>query len=240
MNIVWSLTKIKILGVYIGHGDLAEANWRLRVDAVDRCLKSWRSRSLSYSGKALVANSLALSCVWYVTSLVHMPAWVSAELKKLLFNFFWSGKRDLVARKVLIHPKESGGFSFVSIDFKVAALLIQWVCRLVVCPNGWVYLLTYWLFRFSRDEMRCVPRVFAYLLNVCKYLVWVQRNDFRFLSVPPSPARLVAAIKARLRFYLPLFFKRFLSHRRRLFFVRQWAGNGIFGSISGPSLICSV
>ena len=27
------------------------------------------------------------------------------------------------------------------------------------------------LFRFSRDEMRCVPRVFAYLLNVCKYLV---------------------------------------------------------------------
>ena len=137
MNIVWSLTKIKILGVYIGHGDLAEANWRLLVDAVDRCLKSWRSRSLSYSGKALVANSLALSCVWYVASLVHMPAWVSAELKKLLFNF--SG------RAVLIHPKESGGFSFVSIDFKVAALLIQWVCRLVVCPNGWVYLLTYWL-----------------------------------------------------------------------------------------------
>ena len=62
------------------------------------------------------------------------------------------------------------------------------------------------LFGFSRDEMRCVPRVFAYLLNVCKYLVWVQR--------------LVAAIKARLRFYLPLFFKRFLSHRRRCFFVR--------------------
>ena len=74
-----------------------------------------------------------------------MPAWVCSELKKLLFNFFWSGKRDLVARKVLIHPKESGGFSVVSIDFKVAALLIQWVHRLVVCPDGWVYLLTYWL-----------------------------------------------------------------------------------------------
>jgi len=145
VNIAWSLTKIKILEVYIGHGDLAEANWSPRVDAVDRCLKSWRSWSLSFSGKALVANSLVLSRVCYVASLVHMPAWVCAELKKLLFSFFWSGKRDLVARKVLIHPKGSGGFSVVSIKFKVAALLIQWIPRLVVCPNGWVYLLTYWL-----------------------------------------------------------------------------------------------
>lgn len=131
-NIAWSLTKIKILGVYIGHGDLAEAKRRPPGEAVDRCLKS-----LSFSGKALVGNSLALSRVWYVASLVHMPAWVCAELKKLLFIFFWSGKRDLVARKVLIHPKGSGGFSVVSVQFKVAALLIQWFCRLVVCPNGW-------------------------------------------------------------------------------------------------------
>ena len=116
MNIAWSLTKIKILGVYIGHGDLAEANWCPCVDAVRRCLKSWRSRSLSFSGKALLANSLALSRVWYVASLVHMPAWV------FFLVFFWSGKRDLVARKVLIHPEESGGFSVVSIDFKVEAL----------------------------------------------------------------------------------------------------------------------
>jgi len=87
--------------------------------------------------------------------------------------------------------------------------------------------------------MRCVPRVFAYLLNVCKYLVWVQRNDFHFRSVPPSAAHLVAAIKAPLRFYLPLLFNRFLSSHRCRSFVRQWAGNGIFGSISGPTFVSS-
>ena len=27
------------------------------------------------------------------------------------------------------------------------------------------------LFGISSDEMRCVPRVFAYLLHVCRYLV---------------------------------------------------------------------
>ena len=115
------------------------------MDAFDRCLKC-RSRPLSFCGKALIANSLALSRVWYVASLVHIPSWVCAELEKLLFSFiFWSGRRDLVACKVLIHPKGSGGFLIVYVKFKVAALLVQWVRRLVVCPNGWVFLLTYWL-----------------------------------------------------------------------------------------------
>jgi len=55
---------------------LEEANWRPRIDAVSNCLSSWRTRSLSYQGKALVINALVLSRVWYVASLLHMPPWV--------------------------------------------------------------------------------------------------------------------------------------------------------------------
>lgn len=110
----------EILGVYIGHGNLSQSNWRPPLDAVTRCFKSWCSRSLSFS--ALVANALALTRVWYVASLVRMPAWVSAELNKLLFGFFWSGKRDLVSPRVMAQPKGSGGFSVIYIEFKVATL----------------------------------------------------------------------------------------------------------------------
>ena len=424
VNISWSSTKIKILGVFIGHGDLSEDNWRPRLDAVSRCLNSWRSRALSLAGRALVVNALALSRVWYVASVIHMPEWVRSELRRTVFNFIWAGKRELVARRVMYHPKSRGGFSVVSVDFKISALLIQWVRRLSVCPNGWVYLLKYWLldrhgvspsvffanpsifsfsrfppfyidlfsswasaegsssssglsfgssvggpfpvssasckstyqvllslhpavphcipkfrssfgaldwpstwrslfflpldrqvcdlnwkiahgvlytaerlssfglsvplacfcgyyseslehlffscplvqsgyawvqtmlsqasplapslnvrhalFGFSADDLRCVPRVFSYLLNVCKYLVWVQRNNFRFRSEPPSAVCLLASLKARIRFYLPLFFKRFKSIRRRRFFLRQWAGNGVFGHLSDSSFVCTV
>ena len=421
--IQWTSIKIKVLGVFIGHGDMAEANWRPRIDAVARCLDAWRSRALSFSGKAIIINMLALSRIWYVASLVHMPLWVLSELERLVFNFFWSGKRDLVARNVLFHPKEAGGFSVVSIRYKVFSLLLQWVKRLSLASNGWVYLLTYWLldrhgvppvaffanvssfhpaplpvfyvslvqawvalggtlsssdlvvsvsgsvfpvisltckstyllfllsnpcvphcvskffpsfgvldwsmvwrslffmpldrqvsdlnwkvahgvlytadrlasfgysypqacfcgyhsecpehlffscplvqsgfawiqsllfrasplapvfnvrhalFGFSSDELRCVPRVFSYLLNVCKFLVWVQRNDFRFRSQPPSAVRLIAGLKARVRFYLPLFFKRFISPRRRRFFLRHWGGNGVIGRFSGSSFVISL
>ena len=413
----WSSDKVKFLGVYIGNGDQSEANWRPRIDAVEKCLNSWRHRSLSFGGRALVSNALALSRIWYVASLVPMPRWVSRELNSILFKFFWGGKRDLVMRDVVVHPREEGGFGVVSVVFKVQALLAQWVRRFQASPNSWVSLLTYWcfdrfglgpvvvfscpsllspsalppfyasllrawrelqgslvsgelvvgsgiarplplagltckscyklllnlypcephcvskfkpsfgdldwasvwnslffmpldrrvidfnwklahgvlytaerlisfgysipaacfcehhvessehlffscplarsgidwiqsllfiasplapvltarhlLFGFSNDELRCVPRVFPYLLNVCKYCLWLQRNDYRFRSIRPSAVRLLASIKSRATLYLRLFGQRFVSDRRRRFFVRQWGANGSLGSFRG-------
>lgn len=88
------------------------------------------------------------------------------------------------------------------------------------------------LFGFSSDEMRCVPRVSVYPLNVCKYLVWVKRNDFCFCSVPPGAALLVTAIKARLRFYLSLFFI--------FLFVFYPAAVPAFPYASGPVMVSLV
>ena len=137
---------IKVLGVYIGFGDLDEANWRLRIDVVCKCLAPWNLRSLSLSSRSLVANALALSRIWYVASLVHMPNWANKELNTLLFNFFWAGKKDKVSRKVVVQPKECGGFAVVSIEHKTSALLVWWVKRLVLSPSAWVSLLTCWCF----------------------------------------------------------------------------------------------
>ena len=368
-----------------------------------------------------MSNALALSRVWYVASLIPMPDWVLSELNSTVFNFFWSGKKDLVARDVVVHPSESGGFSVVSTRFKVQSLLVQWIKRFASSPSGWVNLMAYWfrlyfdatplevfsapsvfvpdllppfyaallkawrtlqgsgsssglvvasltprsipvdviscklcyqllltlnpcqphcvskfrsafpsldwsstwkslnflpldrkvidlnwkvahgvlytaerlcsfgydvpkacfcgfhienpghlffscplaqsgvswiqsllvsasplapsievrhmLFGFSSDELRCVPKVFAYLLNVCKFLIWSQRNDFHFRTVAPSALRLLASLKARASFYLPLFFKRFVSDRRRRFFNRQWGANGVVGVVSGDRFL---
>ena len=84
----WTSSKLKVLGVVIGNDNVDEANWRPRIEAVEKCLCSWRSRSLSYSDKTLVINALALSRIWYVASLVHMPPWVLAKLNSLIFKFF--------------------------------------------------------------------------------------------------------------------------------------------------------
>ena len=91
------------------------------------------------------------------------------------------------------------------------------------------------LFGLSSDELLCVPRVFSYLLNLCKFLVWCQRNDHRFRSVTPSALKLLACLKSRASFYLPLFFKCFVSQRRCRYFHRQWGANGIVGLVTNGS-----
>ena len=65
---------------FIGNGDLSELNWRPRIDAVQKCFNSWRHRSLSYGGRALVSNALTLSFIWYAASLVSTPSWALREL----------------------------------------------------------------------------------------------------------------------------------------------------------------
>ena len=139
VNISWSSFKVKVLGVFLGPGNLEEEeNWRPRITAVDSALNSWRQRSFSYQGKALVINALALSRVWYVAPLIHVSRWVGAELNTLIFKFFWRGKRDLLARCVVVQPFCLGGFSVVDFQCKVLALHVQWVCRFVSSPSSWV------------------------------------------------------------------------------------------------------
>ena len=134
VNLEWSSSKIKVLGDFIG---------RPRITAVENVLASWRKRQLTFRGRALVINALALSRVWYVAFLVHMPAWVLKELNTLAFSFFWKGKRDLVSRSV-VQPTLFGGFSVVSVKFKVWSLVAQWIKRFATSPSSWSALMTYW------------------------------------------------------------------------------------------------
>ncbi|KAL9989381.1 hypothetical protein ACROYT_G003925 [Oculina patagonica] len=85
-------SKIKVLGVFVRVGNLEEANWRPRIDAVDHVLASWRSRSLSFRGKALVINALALSriCLKHMMSASEL---FSALHKDLDYASLNSGKQ---------------------------------------------------------------------------------------------------------------------------------------------------
>ena len=144
VQLEWTFEKFKVLGVYVGPGDLEEANWRPRIAAVENVLSSWRQRALSFRNRALVIGSLGLSRIWYVASLIHMPVWVHAELARLIFPFFWKGKPDLVAREVVTQHPTAGGFSVVDINLKVSSLLVQWIRRYASSPSGWVTIFSFW------------------------------------------------------------------------------------------------
>ena len=115
----------------MGLGNLQGDNWSPRICAVEKTLLSWRRRNLSFRGKALVINALALSRFWYVASLVHMPPWVLRMLNSLIFDFFWKTKCELASRAVVVQPPSLGGFSVVNVKLKVSSLLSQWLSVLL-------------------------------------------------------------------------------------------------------------
>ena len=94
--------------------------------------------------------------------------------------------------------------------------------------------------RFNADGLLVVPKVFSYMLLVLKVCICRQRNDFKFRNVHPGAVGLLSSLKARLRFYLPLFFKCFLSARRQRLFFRQWCGSGTICKIQNGKLVFSI
>ena len=92
-----------------------------------------------------------------------MPPWVLRELLVLVYSFFWSGKRELVSRSVVIQPSLLGGFSVVDVKFKVWSLLGQWVKRFASSPSGWVSFMSFWFrSRLDASPLEVFSDPFAY------------------------------------------------------------------------------
>ena len=96
------------------------------------------------------------------------------------------------------------------------------------------------LFDFNSDELMVVPRIFVYILNVCKFFIWRARNDFRFRGVRPGAPSVIENVKTRVPFHLPIHFKRFVSSRKRHYFHRQRGGRGAVASVVDYCLILSI
>ena len=104
---------------------------------------------------------------------------------------------------------------------------------LPMCP---VILCCHALFGFSSDELRLTPCIFVYILTVCKFFIWRSCNDSRFCDVSPGAVSIIAQVHTRVRFHLPLFFKRFESSHQKCYFHRQWGTHGVVASVAAGQL----
>ena len=86
------------------------------------------------------------------------------------------------------------------------------------------------LFGFDSSELRAIPHIVVYTLNVCKLFIWLSRNDFHFRNVQPGTVSVIESVKARVKFNLSLFFKRIKSTYHQRYFHRQWGACGVVAS----------
>ena len=89
----------------------------------------------------------------------------------------------------------------------LAQSVLSWLQSLMfsfspMCP---AILCRHVLFGFSSDDLCVTPRIFAYLLNVCKFVIWQPQNDYHFHDTPPGATPVVIKVKALESLTFPCF-----------------------------------
>ena len=131
-NIKVNTTCLKCLGIYLGHDkdECFKRNWENTMKDMEKLFESWKKRKLTIFGKCEIINTLAISKLIYIASILPLPPpYFIKDVNKLIYSFLWSS-RDRIKRNTLIGPIRSGGIGLVDIETKLKALKASWVSRL--------------------------------------------------------------------------------------------------------------
>ena len=122
------MKQLPLLGATFSVGDYSTPTWEPAVNSLETRLSAWAGRQLSFQGKTVVINSLALSQVWHLCYVFPVPFWAGRRINMAVWKFFWSGKRDLVALTTVSLPKARGGFGVINFKDKAAAIFTYCCC----------------------------------------------------------------------------------------------------------------
>ena len=138
LGVDWTSRDLTILGVTIS-GDETDhyiLNYKKRIKNMQQLLRNWKCRYLSLKGKITIVNSLALSPLLYLASVIHVPENVIKEVKSIILDFLWDGKTPKIAYNVLIQNIEQGGLKLIDFDTKIQSLKVSWIKRLADNKNS--------------------------------------------------------------------------------------------------------
>jgi hypothetical protein len=110
-EIKWTNDNVKCLGVYINKNpEIAiKTNIKEKLEKIESIIKIWGCRHLTLKGKVVIANSLLLSQMLYIASVIHIPTWAIQSYNKLIANFIWDNKPPKIKYTTLIAPVATGG-----------------------------------------------------------------------------------------------------------------------------------
>ena len=124
---------IILLGIAIGNDkkQIDYENWEDKVHSCISTLHRWKFRKLSFKGKALVVNSLVISRLNYLVSILPVPDWVFSAIRKAVSEFFWSGKKPAIKYTNLLLPIEKGGLTLCDLEIRRDSFRTKLVAKLL-------------------------------------------------------------------------------------------------------------
>ena len=221
VHLDWSSSHITVMGSRLSND--GTESWDKSVRSLESMLASWSSRSLSYHGRALIANTLGLSRFWYLSSIACLPSTILQAINTRIFSFIWNQKREWLARSSITQRSSQGGLSLIDVQRKVLSLYIDLARHHL--PTAAPPTKQEILLGFPRDSK--FPPVFQCLLSIVRQELWKTRNAARWDKTVPSIPEVTSKIKSSLRFTI----KTQQRHCGADSFSELWLGNDLIGTI---------
>ena len=80
-EIKWTKNNVKILGIHHGYNVDIDAIWLEKIYEIKNCIKVWKSRDLTLTGKVLVIKTLLLSQIGFLTESLIIPEKFFKEIR---------------------------------------------------------------------------------------------------------------------------------------------------------------
>lgn len=139
--------EVKILGILFDNKGPVVKQWDTIHSKIKSMVYSWSSRNLTTKGKIILANSVALSQLWYAARVLPMPEHYAKAIETTIFHFIWGRKYDPICRTTAKLPLDRGGLGIQDIKSKCDLFLASRMIKLSD-PNYtsfWTKYSVYWL-----------------------------------------------------------------------------------------------
>ena len=127
-----------ILGIYFFTDQLRTTNfnWGMIKIKLNQFISRTKNCKLSLKGKIINLNMVALSKLWYLSTVFPIPNWELASTERLIFRYLWEIPDDEVgnepiARKTMYLPKDRGGLGLLHPVCQSRALRFKFFGKIV-------------------------------------------------------------------------------------------------------------
>jgi hypothetical protein len=106
---------------------MIRTNFQERLDKIENILELWCLRKISLKGRVLVANTMAMSQLTYLSSVMHTPDWAITKYNKIIEKYIWQNKPAKVKYTTMIDTLENGGLRLQDLKTKIKSLKVKWI-----------------------------------------------------------------------------------------------------------------
>lgn len=127
--ITWKTDAITVLGTKMGNN--MEQDWPKQLDKLEKKFDTWKNRSLTVLGKAVLIRTYAIATIVYLSSIFPIPPNITVKAQCLCFQFLRNNLNELISRATCHLSLGKGGLGIPDLNDIATISLVKWIRKIV-------------------------------------------------------------------------------------------------------------